>query len=88
MLAAYYGFDDCVDALLKHGAPVNAQSVCGQTALMRAVGSGSLSTIQLLIASGINNALRTNSGLSALDIALAIKSDDEIINVLQEVVDR
>lgn len=88
MLAAYYGFDDCVDALLKHGAPVNAQSVCGQTALMRAVGSGSLTTIQLLIDSGINGALRTNSGLSALDIALAINSDDEIINVLQEVVDR
>jgi ankyrin repeat protein len=85
MLAAYYGFDDCVDALLKHGAPVNAQSVCGQTALMRAVGSGSLSTIQLLLASGINRALRTNSGLSALDIALAIKSDDDIINVLEAV---
>ena len=87
-LAAYYGFEDCVEVLLRHGAPVNAQSVSGQTPLMRAVGSRSLPTVSLLLASGADRSLRTQSGLTALDIAVALGSDEDIINALKEVNDR
>lgn len=88
ILAAYYGFEDCVEILLKHGAPVNAQSVSGHTPLMRAVGGRSLSTIHVLLSAGADRSMRTLSGMSALDMAIALGSDQEIINALQEVNDR
>jgi ankyrin repeat protein len=81
-LAALYGFDDCVDTLLKHGAPLNFKSVTGHTPLMKAVMSGNASTVELLLRSGADTSIRTDSGLNVVDIAIASNADEEIINML------
>ena len=82
ILAALYGFADCVEVLLKYGAPVNYKTLEGQTPLMKAVGSGDVPTVARLIRAGADRSCHSESGLSVFDVALAAQASEELINEL------
>lgn len=60
--AAEYGHNEIVGFLLDHGAPIDAKSPDGQTALHWAVIGARISTIELLIARGADLTLKNSYG--------------------------
>ncbi len=82
-MASYYGFPECVKALIESGACVNYKSSTGQTALHKAVGSGNAETVRVLLDFKADVDARSTGNLSALDIAKSIKNE-ECISMLEK----
>jgi ankyrin repeat protein len=82
-MASYYGFPECVKVLLENGACVNYRSNTQQTALHKAVGSGSPETVRVLVDAGADVDARSIGDLSALDLARSIKNE-ECISILEK----
>ncbi|MBS0189754.1 MAG: ankyrin repeat domain-containing protein [Phycisphaerales bacterium] len=64
------------EMLLKRGAPINAQSAQGLTALMIAADRGDVERVKLLLANGANPNLKDKNGMTAYDWA-AQRPDDK-----------
>ena len=70
MTAARTGRVDAIDALLEHGASVNArEGARGQTALMWAAAAGQVGVVRLLIEAGADVRAADDEGVSAVDLA-------------------
>lgn len=63
------GFVEGVDALLRHGAEINAKDRAGLTALMIAAENGFTNIIGRLIAGGADCTIKSKIGKTALDFA-------------------
>ena len=75
MYAAASGKSEIVTYLLAHGAEINVQDTHNYTALMDAVHSRDVATINVLVQSGANPSLRnSNNKQTALDIAKTYKN--------------
>ncbi len=65
----FAGSVEVARALLEAGAEVNAQDSNGVTSLMRAAHRGVPDVVRWLLSQGANSAVRSTSGLSAMDFA-------------------
>ena len=70
LAAAKKGDTNCVEALLKAGAELEAQDRDGRTALMLAAQYGRADTVRLLLAKGANAGARDKRGWNAYMLAL------------------
>lgn len=87
MLAAQRGSAPIVRALLAAGVDVNQADEQQRIALFYAVRSQQLEAVQILLGAGANIGATDARGYSALDIALAVRSDngaDQIASLLRE----
>lgn len=78
IMAAYYGKNDCVEALIQAGAELDTQDKDGDTALTSAAKMGQYNSSKLLLDAGADITIRTNSGKTAKTIA----KTDEIKNLI------
>lgn len=86
MTALHYAVDkgltSIVDALLEHGADVNAQDETGQTPLMYAVICSHKEVVEkLLSVPSIDLGIKNTDGETAKDIATG---DDDILELLEK----
>lgn len=87
MTALHYAVDkgltSIVDALLEHGADVNAQDETGQTPLMYAVICSHKEVVEkLLSVPSIDLGIKNTDGETAKDIAAT--GDDDILELLEK----
>ncbi len=71
-----------IEALLKHGAKVDAQDNSGKTAMMYAADHGLGSSFQALFDAGANTTIKDKTGKTALDYAKESHRDD-IVKLLE-----
>jgi len=83
LLAAAQGATDIVQALLAHGADINAKDTSGRTALIQAASQGHIDTLQGLLARGANVNARNNDGETALTWARA-RGNTEAVKLLRQ----
>ena len=84
MTAARTGVAEAVNALLAHGADVNAkESWRGQTALMWAAGEGHVGAMSALLERGADIRARSNAGWTALLFAVRDGHLDAVRTLLE-----
>jgi ankyrin repeat protein len=83
MLATISGSDELVQALLAHGAQVNAANPGGVTALMIAAAGNHFSVASLLLRAGAKIDARSEDGRTALSIAQA-NNNAAVVKLLQD----
>ena len=71
MLAATFGYFECVKILVEHGAFLNEESIEGRTALTKAAERGNLRCMELLIENGALLDVADSCGTTALMYAVA-----------------
>lgn len=81
MLAAGLGYTDCMKALLKAGADVNAKTKDEETALMLAVDGGHMDCVKALLEAGADVNAKNKNGWTALMAAVA-KNNVDCVKVL------
>ena len=69
MLAAFKGYVEIIDFLLKSNADPDLQDIYGHTALILASDQGHIDSVRSLVEGGADIRLKTRSKLSALDVA-------------------
>ncbi|MGP8153868.1 MAG: ankyrin repeat domain-containing protein [Smithella sp.] len=83
MDAAWQGFSDVVELLLKKGANPNAkEELTGWTALMDAAMAGRTQTAKMLLNNGANVDLADKDGQTALHLAMVISCHPETVSLL------
>jgi quinoprotein dehydrogenase-associated probable ABC transporter substrate-binding protein len=83
MLAAMSGSVETAQALIKHGADVNAKNAGGITPLMVVAANNAVHVGSLLLDAGADPAVRSQDGRTALMIAKANNSD-AVLKLLQD----
>ena len=82
MLASSEGFLNVVSLLINNGAFINIQNKTGNTSLMLASHDLHTPVVKKLLADGADNTCKNNKGIGALELALKIVDDGEIIDLL------
>jgi ankyrin repeat protein len=82
MFAAWLGQTRVVEALLRHGAQINARSGYQSTALELACISGNKTTVRTLLHAGANPNLPSRSGFTPLSRAVLIDDVDMVEDLL------
>ncbi|WP_348772820.1 ankyrin repeat domain-containing protein [Aquimarina sp. MMG016] len=87
LLAAYYGLEDVVKAILKYNPDINAKDGMGNTALMGVCFKGHYTIAKILIDAGADVNQKNNNNATALIYAATFSQKEIIILLLENAAD-
>jgi uncharacterized protein len=82
-VAAIWGDEHAILALLNAGADVDARGERGHTPLHEAVGAGHVAAVKLLLGRGASQLIRNDDGLTAVELANLL-GESEIAGMLRK----